>query len=456
MSEEGAPLLRSRAVAQPQEKDEAMMNDGGDLESKHTAALPATAGEFDLRLASILLQVLQLVLILLFALFVSSEIDNDGSFTTGYSMFSGILIMMLIGFGYLMTFISSYQLGSVAYCLLLTVIALQFSIFTDAFWRQMYSQQFSYIDISIYPLISALYAVGAVLISLGAVIGKTSPVQLLVLTLFELIFYSFNNEVLLLGVLGVKDAGGTIAIHLFGAYFGLASAYMLGLPKGEIRESYTADIFSLIGTAFLWAYWPSFVGGFLEPGSSQQQRAIVNTVLALVASTSTAFAASIMYSKDSRFRPADIQNATLSGGVAIGAIANLTLDPWTVLVVGFVAGHVSVFGFARLQAWLEKNCALHDSAGIHNLHGMPSVIGGLASVVVAAWKTTGGRTSDSEVYGDSAQYQSALQLAGVGCTLFVAMASGLLAGLVMRSVETEPVKTFQDSVWWCVDDKYSP
>ena len=94
--------------------------------------------------------------------------------------------------------------------------------------------------------------------------------------------------------------GGTYIDHMFGAYFGLAVAYVLGSPKNMPQMGNTQDIFSLIGTVFLWVYWPSFVAGAAEPNSPQQQRAIVNTILALAASTVGAFWCSSFLSKDGK------------------------------------------------------------------------------------------------------------------------------------------------------------
>lgn len=69
------------------------------------------------------------------------------------------------------------------------------------------------------------------------------------------------------------------------------------------------------------------------------------------------------------------------------------------------AGFVSVFGFNKIQPWVLARFKVHDSCGIYNLHGMPSLVGGIASVIVAAYKNSGGRTSDSAIYGTDAEYQ---------------------------------------------------
>ena len=43
-----------------------------------------------------------------------------------------------------------------------------------------------------------------------------------------------------------------------------------------------------------------------------------------------------------------VQNATLAGGVAIGTAADLAVQPVGALVVGTVAGAVSVIGFEKI------------------------------------------------------------------------------------------------------------
>lgn len=111
------------------------------------------------------------------------------------------------------------------------MVGLQLGIFTDAFFHQLVTLDFHYVQLDIYTMVTGLYAVAAVLISFGAVIGKVTPFQLLVMTVLELIFYSLNNQVFMISFFDIADIGGTIVIHEFGAFFGLAVAIVYGLPN---------------------------------------------------------------------------------------------------------------------------------------------------------------------------------------------------------------------------------
>ena len=56
----------------------------------------------------------------------------------------------------------------------------------------------------------------------------------------------------------------------------------------------------------------------------------------------------MVYSRK-RFEIVDIQNATLSGGVAVGAIADLMLQPYGAFVAGTICGVVSTLGYRIFQ-----------------------------------------------------------------------------------------------------------
>lgn len=131
-----------------------------------------------------------------------------------------------------------------------------------------------------------------------------------------------------------------------------------------------------------------------------------------------------------------IQNATLAGGVGLGTVAELMVLPFGSLIIGFVCGIVSTLGFVYLtvrapgpgtggcgwslgrgwglglcvfgasriprlptachsplpeqhsspcfQPFLESRLHIQDTCGVHNLHGIPGIIGGIAGAVTAS------------------------------------------------------------------------
>merc|ERR1719334_1774665 len=138
---------------------------------------------------------------------------------------------------------------------------------------------------------------------------------------------------------------------------------MSASEKNE-ESRYTSDIFSMVGTVLLWVYWPSF-NAVLATGDGYH-RAIINTYISLIASTLATFVVSSFLGHRKRFEIVDIQNATLSGGVAVGAIAHLMLQPWGAFLAGSLCGVVSTLGYRLFQGKLFEKLKLHDTCGIHN------------------------------------------------------------------------------------------
>lgn len=104
---------------------------------------------------------------------------------------------------------------------------------------------------SIKYLIEGLFGAAAVLISFGGVIGKLSPTALLIMTFWEIIFYAINLYVCTM-VLKAIDMGGSVVIHMFGAYYGLLVTWICSPADSkqhkEKSSRYTSDLFSMIGT----------------------------------------------------------------------------------------------------------------------------------------------------------------------------------------------------------------
>ena len=126
--------------------------------------------------------------------------------------------------------------------------------------------------------------------------------------------------------------GGSIYVHTFGAYFGLACSGVVSNKRRIKKDSgkyedgnYESQLIAMVGTVFLFCYWPSF-NGALASGNAQM-RVIVNTVLALTASCCTTFATSAAFLKG-KFGMEDILNATLAGGVIVGSTCDMFTMPW--------------------------------------------------------------------------------------------------------------------------------
>ncbi len=76
-----------------------------------------------------------------------------------------------------------------------------------------------------------------------------------------------------------------------------------------------------------------------------------------------------------------ILNATLAGGVVIGAACDIIVNPGVSMIIGFGTGVISSLGFIYLTPFLASKLNIHDTCGIHNLHAIPGVIGGFVCVL---------------------------------------------------------------------------
>ena len=387
---------------------------------------------------------------------VQTEVDHY------YPFYQDVHVMIFVGFGFLMTFLKKYTFSSVGMNFLIAAFAIQWSMIVNGVGHNVYEgHPKESISLGIINLITSDFAAGAVLISYGAVLGETSPLQMLIVVIFELLFYT-TNEVIGASILGAVDMGGSIFVHTFGAYFGLALSRAISTPEkrgdGSIKEhpkngsSYTSDTFAMVGTLFLWMFWPSFNGALAE--ESQQHRVIINTVLALCSCCISAFFTDALLRPDNKFDMVSIQNATLAGGVAVGSSSDLVIQPWGALTVGAVAGVASVCGYVHVQPYLARKFDLDDTCGVHNLHGLPGIIGALGGAISAATASDRAygssiglvfpRRAPKEVTDDmtaagiepgdglSASEQASVQVAALFITLGFAIVGGTIVGMIIK------------------------
>ena len=203
-------------------------------------------------------------------------------------------------------------------------------------------------------------------------------------------------------------------------------------------------------------HWPSFNAGIITDPAGMH-RAVVNTILSLTGSCTSAFMVSAYYN-EGKFYMEDILNATLAGGVVIGSACDIITHPFTSLVCGFLAGIISTVGFRKLTRLLEHHIGLFDTAGIHNLHGMPGVLGGILSAIVIAGLDSNQWDIKPSDYGmESFEYQAELQVAATFASLGFGLVAGAFAAAVVKFLPLQQTKDlFEDKPYWvkCVPDPY--
>nr|AGU71418.1 Rhesus family C-type glycoprotein 2 [Lipophrys pholis] len=391
---------------------------------------------------------------------ITSDIENDFYFR--YPSFQDVHVMIFVGFGFLMTFLRRYSYGGVGFNFLIAAFGLQWALLMQG-WFHALNPETGKITIGVESLINADFCCAGSLIAFGALLGKVSPVQTLVLALFGVTLFAVE-EYIILDLLHCRDAGGSMVIHCFGGYYGLAVSWVLYRPNLHLSKShngaiYHSDLFAMIGTLFLWMYWPSFNSAITDHGDGQHRTAI-NTYLALASSVLTAVALSSMSQKRGKLDMVHIQNATLAGGVAMGTAAEFMISPYGALIVGFCMGIISTFGYIFVTPFLEKSLKLQDTCGVHNLHAVPGMLGGFIGAIVAAAASESvygreGLINTFDFEGEFADRtpgtQGGFQAAGTCVSIAFGLVGGAIVGFILKfPIWGDPGddNCFDDEVYW--------
>lgn len=330
-----------------------------------------------------------------------------------YNFAIHILAMLLVGFGFLMVFVRKYGYSATTGTYLVVAAGIPLYVFLRSagiFCSEPINPS------TIKALLYAEFAVASALIAMGAVLGRLRVFQYALLALCLIPAYLINEWLVLDGGLGVTrgfvDTAGSIIIHAFGAYFGIGLTLAMttkqqrGLP---IEADATSDRFAMLGSMVLWLFWPSFCSAIVS--LDEVPKTMMNTVLALSGATLSTYLLSTLFRKG-KTSIADMANAALAGGVAIGATCNI-VAPGLAFGIGLLAGAVCVVGYVFIQPALEARLNIVDTCGVHNLHGMPGLLGGLIVMLVVP-------------------AAASAQLIGIVISVVLALGFGHLAGTLIK------------------------
>ncbi len=340
---------------------------------------------------------------------VKSEVASILEFQQ-YDRAIHIMAMLILGFGFLMVFVKNYGRSALTATFLLVSVALPLYMAGSTLIHGDGSKA------EIEHLILAEFGAASLLIAAGALLGRIRMHQYLILGLLFVPCYMLNEWIILdngLGLLksGFADTGGSIIIHAFGALFGMGATISLTSSDSfekPITSNDSSDRFSMIGSMVLWIFWPSFCAALVPVDAIPMT--VINVFLALCGSTLVTYLLSVWIR--GKISIADIANAALAGGVAIGATCDHA-NHLTALVIGLVAGAISTTGFAVLQDRQKKLLKAVDTCGVTNLHGLPGLFGGLIAIPVVSGLSAGA------------------QLTGIAVTIVSAIGFGLISGKVI-------------------------
>ncbi len=407
---------------------------------------------------SLLAMFLQVVTLVFFFIFVtfeeayeeSTQVAKDNNVVYYYKSVTDITFMLFIGFGYLMTNLKRASYSSIGMSFLVSCFVIEWTVLFLGFWEYIY---FGYttatIQFNLKYVIQGLFAAATVLVSFGAVIGKITPAQFIIMAFIETFFYCLNVYLSL--VFKGLDVGGSMLIPTFGCYFGLFCSWIFTRENAKGSHAakgttYTHDMFSMIGTIFLFVFWPSFNSAIAFPEA--QARTILATIMALVGSCIFAFLFSSIV--NGKFEMEHIQNAALTGGVIIGTAADMIWSPAGAMLVGMLGGAVTVFGIKFVTPNLERWLRLHDSCGINNLHGMPGILGGIIGIVTSA-----AYYPIHPSHFPQGIYQPLYQFATLVVSLGIAIVSGAFTGLILRWFVPETSHYYDDKWAWHTGDYFA-
>ena len=393
-----------------------------------------------------IISIYHILMIVLIGCFFEFPICGDNL----YIFFKDVHLMLFVGFGFLYTLLKDHQWSSVAIILFIGTISIEFSFFCFYLWDNAFNKQWEKKKINFNNLINIDYISATVFISLGAIIGKLSIIQYFWVAVLETFFSSFNFFLCYKKIEAI-DNGGSIYVFAFGAIFGVVMSIILFCRETEyskisnnphLNSDYYSNLFSFIGTLFLWLYFPSFNIANIQNFEykyihiNMRYRGIINTYLSMIGSVISTFIVSPLIYKG-KMKIEHLLNSSYVGGVIIGGCCTICNHGWASILIGFIGGGVSIFCLSELKP-IFKNNKLEDTFGILHIFGIPGILGGfLTCIFIGSDKSIVKEIFNKENEEVKSSSQAGLQAGAIMVTIAIAALSGLISGFIVNSMSCD-------------------
>uniref|UniRef100_A0A8C2B8Y5 Ammonium transporter Rh type B-like n=1 Tax=Cyprinus carpio TaxID=7962 RepID=A0A8C2B8Y5_CYPCA len=401
---------------------------------------------------------LETIFLILFVFFVKIEQQHEQSgresdsklFISSYAEFQDVHVMIFMGFGFLATFLVRYGFSGSGFNVLLAAMAIQWAVLINGFLLPQRHHRRE-IHISMKSVIEAELCAASALVAMGAVHGKTNPVQLLLMALVEVTGFVVTQWILRT-LLNADPVYSIMLLHVFGALFGVMVSWVLhreGIKPEHEKEKTDrkTGLFAMFGTLFLWMFWPSFNSALV--GDYRRERGlkltvIYGTYLSLAVSVVMAMSVSMLTSSKGKMNMVHVQSSALSGGVAIGVAMTAVHQPWIAMTIGFCAALLSALGYRYMKNHMLFAFECHDTCGVLSVHAIPGILGWFAHLFLRL------ASSESTIAVQFAVYHICVLLITACMSLVMGTATGLfLKWSIWRPQQDR--KCFDDQAFWEVN-----
>uniref|UniRef100_G3TZ07 Ammonium transporter AmtB-like domain-containing protein n=1 Tax=Loxodonta africana TaxID=9785 RepID=G3TZ07_LOXAF len=392
--------------------------------------------------------VVETAFILIFFFFTTYDVVSEKQqLMDKYQVFQDVTVMAALGLGFLASSFPKHSWSSIAFDLFILAVGVQWAVLLNGFLKDDYNGE---IVIELSSIQVATMSAMSVLISASAVLGKTNLVQLMMMALVEVtafsVVYMTSKK-----VFSLEECTSMMYIHVFAAYFGLAVTWCLSMStpskeQMEERLAKSSSLFAMLGTLFLWIFWPRFNSTLLY-SPDERKNAVFNTYYALAVSTVTAISVSASAHPQGKINMAHIHNAVLAGGVAMGASCHLISSPWPAMVLGLLAGLISIGGAKCLPLFCFLSYGLmrfHRMLMVHYTFGLPGLLGEFAYIIVKVYQLSS--TTNSLMC-----YKILFDIGVLSFVMVMSLATGFLTGSLLRlKIWKAPDrnKYYHDQTFW--------
>ena len=379
--------------------------------------------------------------------------ETEKELSTYYGLFRDINIMAFVGFGMLHTLTQGNTWTSIAFDILSIVLSFQISLFFNLIFENAFKESWNNGVLNFDTFIKAIFNSCAILVSLGAVHGKISHIQYLVLIISETILSSLNLKLCDVK-LKIIDTGGGLYIHTFGALFGIAIYIVLFRSKKKRARlsaynranitNYLSNITCFVGVLFILNYLPSFNSG-LALSDDGRYRAAINTYFSIIGSIVMSFIITgFIY--NGKFIYEYILFGSFSGGIIISTCCSVCLDHWAALLIGMLCGLICIILFKYLNE-LFLELGYYDIYNIIIVHGIPGILGAFISSMFLSDLDHRVDNYYNILLKDmerTNRAQAGIQIAAIFITCAISFVGGITVGFLIKVSRCGKIKEYFD------------